>query len=367
MRKVCCFCETWESGGIESFLHNVLLHMDMTELQIDIVAVKLKDSVFTSALEARGIRFFELSGKLRSLENHRLFGDLLKKEKYDVVHFNLYQGLSLSYVQQAKNMGVPVRIAHSHNSALRKSRGRWLKLLLHNAGKFLWTGAATDLWACSGIAAKFLFGKKVLSEKGFTFIPNGIDVERFRFDPAQREAVRAELGLTDEFAVGNVGRLCYQKNQSFLLDVFAELLKQRPDSRLILVGDGEDREKLKEKAERLEISDKVIFYGVTNQIEQILWAMDVFAFPSRFEGFGIVAIEAQAAGLPVLCSEAVPAEARIIDKTYILPLEANLWKNKLINENCVHDRCFTNNIIKNAGFDVEIVKNKIQSVYRGTR
>lgn len=368
MRRICCFCESWESGGIESFLNNILLKMDLSQIQVDIVASELRESVFTPRLKQCGVDFIELSGKLRSAENYRLFRELLKKKNYDVIHFNLYQGMSLYYVQMAKNLGVPVRIAHSHNSALRKSRGRWLKQILHNGGKLLWTSAATDLWACSGIAADFLFNKKALSQKEYTFIPNGIEVERFRFDPVKRYSVRAELGLTDEFVIGNVGRLCYQKNQSFLLDVFYEFLKQCPDSRLLLVGEGEDREKLKEKAERLSVSDKVIFYGTTNNTESLLSAFDVFAFPSLFEGLGIVAIEAQASGLPILCSENVPKEVNLTQLVRVVPIINGVqqWADELflIKQQMLCSKEV--NIDPLSMFEVATVARKIENKYLAT-
>lgn len=307
--------------------------MDLTGLEIDLVAACLKESVFTEGLRCRGIRFCELSGNIRNLKaNFRMFSDLLRERNYDAVHLNLYQGLSLYYAVLAEKAGVPIRIAHSHNTALRKSSGRALKLLLHKAGRAMFTRAATELWACSSAAAEFLFDPQVMEERGYRFIPNGIETQRFRFDPVVREQVRAELGLMNSFVIGNVGRLCYQKNQDFLLDVFAEVLKRKPDSRLLLVGEGEDEDKLKKKAQRLGLAEKVLFYGTTDRVERLYWAIDVFAFPSRFEGLGIAAVEAQAAGLPVVCSEQVPEEALLTVTTFCVEEnDALSWANKLLS------------------------------------
>lgn len=310
--RVCCFCERWESGGIESFLRNVLLRMDMTHLEIDLVVSQLEESVFSQRLREHGVRFRELSGNQRHIwKNHRLFQALLRERQYDVVHLNIFQGMSLYYAHLAKVEGVPVRIAHSHNTDLRKSPTRRAKLWLHHLYSRRCAADATAFWACSKNAAEFMFPAELLEERGFTFIPNGIDTEKFRFDPAVRAHVRQELGIADQFVIGNVGRLCYQKNQSFLLDVLAEAVKLRPESSLLLVGEGEDLNMLREKARALGIADQVIFYGVSKQVEQLLWAMDVFVFPSRFEGLGIVAVEAQAAGLKTICSENVPEAAAV--------------------------------------------------------
>lgn len=361
MRRICCFCESWESGGIESFLNNVLLHMDAADMQVDMVAACIRESVFTSGLQEKGVRFIELSGKLRSCQNIQLFRELLRSNHYDVAHFNLFQGLSLYYVQVAKEEGVPIRIAHSHNTALRKSRGRALKLALHRTGSRLLTGAATDLWACSHAAAEFLFDAAILKEKGYQFIPNGIELERFHFQPEVRKAVRAELELTDSFVIGNVGRLCYQKNQAFLLDVFAEVLKHRPNSRLLLIGEGDLKGELQEKAERLGIAGTVIFYGTTDRVERLYWAMDVFAFPSRFEGLGIAAVEAQAAGLPVICSQEVPPEALMTEAVQrVTANDVNVWADTLLTAEAAPARETGAQRVTDAGFAVQGVARQVK-------
>ena len=184
MKRICCFCESWESGGIESFLASVYTHADLSELEIDIVTSKLLDSVFTARLEKLGIRFYQLSGSQRRLlTNHAMFRRLLRERHYDVLHINAFQSLSLYYAKLAMQAGVPVRIAHSHNTALRKSPLRWAKMLLHRMGRRYLGRYATALWACSRDAASFLFSQRDLTARGYTFIPNGIALSRFRFDP----------------------------------------------------------------------------------------------------------------------------------------------------------------------------------------
>lgn len=361
VRHICCLCERWESGGIESFLYNVLTQIDLTQLQVDIVAASLGESVFTKPLRELGVCFFELSGSQRKVaENYRRFRLLLRERRWDVLHLNAFQGLSLYYLRLAKQAGVPVRLAHSHNTALRKSLTRPLKLAVHRWARKRYTADATSLWACSHDAAEFLFSPRDLKEKGFQFIPNGIDTERFRFDPAVRERVRAELGLDGKLVIGNIGRLCDQKNQDFLLDVFAGVLKQRPESRLLLVGEGEARPQLERKAQKLEAAGKVIFYGVSDHVERLLWAMDVFAFPSRFEGLGIAAIEAQAAGLPVLCSEHIPPEAEATGLFRRLPLEAERWADCLLE---MPGR--VPGAVDVSGFDVRTVAETIRKKWTG--
>ena len=359
MRRICVFCETWESGGIEAFLANVICHMNLSGLEIDVVAARLGESVFTAPLEERGIRFYQLSGSTRRVaENHRLFRRLLEERDYDTVHLNAYQALSLGYLRLARRAGVPVRIAHSHNTQLRKSPTRPLKLALHRWAKKRYAKEPTHRWACSQGAAEFLFSPFA----DWAFVPNGIDVERFRFDPVVRKEARWELGLEGKLVVGNVGRLCYQKNQTFALDIFQEIHRMRPESVLLLVGQGEDRERLEEKAKSLGIENRVIFYGTTDRVERLYWAMDIFLFPSRFEGLPVTAIEAQAAGLPCLFSDKVTRECRIGEATWFLSLDAQpeRWAETALGTKGTEERRLCADMVRSAGFDVEAVAERVR-------
>ena len=367
-RRICCFCEKWESGGIESFLHNVIMEMDMSQLEIDIAAAQICESVFTSDLKEKGVGFYELSGSQRKLgRNHKMFRQLLKERQYDVVHLNIFQGLSLYYGYLAKKAGVQRIITHSHNSALRRSRTRWLKLALHNMAKSLLAENATDYWACSRLAAEFMFPRDVVER--YEFIPNGIDIEKFRFNDEVRKKVRKDLGIEGKLVIGNVGRLCYQKNQENLLEVFAKLQSERLESVLLLVGEGEMKEELQQQVEKLGIADKVIFYGVTDKVEQLLWAMDIFVFPSRFEGLGIVAVEAQAAGLPVICSDGVPNEAVVSDLVQKVDLRSGVdsWVESILHCQVGVDRLAVHEQVQKSGFAVADVADRIEKVYLGLR
>lgn len=361
--RVCCFCERWESGGIESFLCNILLHMDLSRLEVHIVSARLEESVFTPPLAARGVRFFQLSGKLRSPVNGFVFSDLLRKYHYDVVYLNIFQGLSFYYAFLAQKAGVPVRIAHSHGAGLRNCPGKVLKLGLHRIGKKLWSGAVTDFWACSRNAAEFLFPPG----QDYRWISDGIETERFRFRESLRVRQRLALGVGGEtFLVGTVGRLCWEKNHRFLLHVFFELKKMRKDCVLLIVGAGRLRKRLCAQARRLGLEHDVIFYGVSDHVERLLWAMDVFVFPSLMEGFGIAGVEAQAAGLPVLCSMAVPPEAVVTEQAVRFGLDAGArrWAERV---SVMRDRGRDQDarLVAEAGFDVRDVAARIREKWLG--
>ena len=364
VKRVCIFCENWESGGIEAFLTNVIRAMDPAGLKIDIVCAKLGRSIFTAQLMERNVGFYQLSGSVRRVgENWRLLQKFLKKRQYDVLYVNAYQSLSLGCLRLAEESGISVRIAHSHNTALRKSLTQPLKLVLHCWARKNYSDVMTCRWACSKAAAKFLFGET----DDWHFIPNGIDVSRFRFDPEEREKSRKELGLDGKMAIGNIGRLCYQKNQEFLLDVFREVLVLCPESALLLVGEGEDRPKLLEKAKALGVKDSVIFCGATDKVERLYWAMDVFVFPSRFEGLGIAAVEAQAAGLPVICSEHIPREAWVTDQVTQLSLSvgSNAWAEAIRKAKAPPDRTAAAEMVSAAGYEIKTVAKKLKEAWVG--
>lgn len=365
--RVCYVCESWESGGIEAFITNVLTQMDLTKFEFDIVVAEMRESVFTLRLEKVGIHFLELSGSQKKIwRNYNSFKKLLRERQYSIVHVHAFHALSLYYVHLARKAGVPVRIAHSHNTLLGSSRLRPLKQMIHRWSRYAYTSDATELWACSRMAMEFLFSDRGIKEMPNHIIFNGIDTEVFRFDSQVRDRIRAQMGITDKFVIGNVGRLCEQKNQSFVLQIFAEICKSNSESYLLLIGKGKDEDMLRQEALQLGISKKVRFCGDVSDVASLLCAMDIFLFPSLFEGLGIAAIEAQAAGLPTICSERVPEEANITDLFHRVSLAATIqdWANAIrIQKNRVVDRYGYSEMVKRKGFDNHVVTEQISQMY----
>ncbi len=368
MKRICVYCEKWSSGGIESFLFNTMTHINREDVIIDIVAACVEEGVFTEKLRGCGIQFFELAGNRNHIvKNRKLFLALARERSYDVIHVNAFHGGEFYYLYLAKRLGISVRIAHGHCAGLNSEKHAWLKKMVHEGAKRLFTRYATELWACSRDAAAFMYPKARHSQHNCRIIPNGIDIDRFRFQKEQRFNIRQKMDLNGQFVIGTVGRLCPEKNQIFLLDVFVELLKLHPNSKLLLVGDGPERKRLLQKAKELGIDSNTIFYGSTEYVEQLLWAMDAFVFPSLVEGLGIAAIEAQATGLPVLCSDAIPVE------TYILPtmrsmslkepaeqwakLLADMLRNDEQRESCA-------DIVREKGYSISYIAECIATVYK---
>lgn len=365
--RVLCFCEKWESGGVESFVTNLYECMDRDGIEVDVVAcVRDEDALFTTRLAAIGIEVGMLSGKLWSVhENVRMFRKLLEHGHYDVVHLNLFEGLALLFARESRRSGVPCVIVHGHNTDLHPGRMRSAKLAVHHACVLLFAGQANLRWAPSEAAAHFMFGRLP-----WELVKNGIVPELFAFDTATRANVREKLGLGGTFVLGCVGRLCAQKNQTFLIDVLAEYASRHPgaDAKLLLVGSGDDESALRAHAHMCSMDDRVVFCGARNDVPTLYSAMDVLCVPSLFEGLGIVAVEGQASGLPVLCSPAVPGEVRISDSFQSVSLDVATWVDALeaLRLHGEFDRCGGGNAVRRAGYDMRETAARVRAAYETT-
>jgi glycosyltransferase involved in cell wall biosynthesis len=292
-----------EAGGTQAFLMNLYRNVDRSKVQFDFLVEYTERQFYDDEIESLGGHVYRASFR----EDHdlprfrRFLGDFFAEHgEYRIVHCHAYT-VGYFVLKAAEEAGVTVRIAHSHNNNMSGTTVP-LKLVM----RLLFPVHATHLMAASTEAGRFLFG-----DRPFTVAKNAIDVDRFRFDPRVREEVRSELGLGDAFVVGNVGRLHQQKNQAFLLDAFAELSAAMPEARLLMVGSGPLHDQLVEKVKQLGIDGKTTLLSNRGNMDRLYQAMDVFALPSLYEGLGIVAIEAQSAGLPTICSTGVAEDANV--------------------------------------------------------
>lgn len=330
-------------GGLETMLMNYYRAIDRTKVQFDFLTHRDFRADYDDEIEALGGKIYRLPnlnpfsrGYLGALD--RFFGE---HPEYRIVHSHLdcMAGIPLKY---AKKHGVPVRIGHAHNS----SQPRDAKYLLKLFYKRMIAGQATQLFACSEEAGRWMFGNA-----DFRVLNNAIDAGKYAFDADIRSTVRRELGLpADALVVGHVGRFDPQKNHRFLVEIFE---KMPEDARLLLVGDGVLRPDVEQQAETLGIRDRILFTGVRTDVDRLLQAMDVFLFPSLFEGLGIVAVEAQAAGLPCLISDGVPMACKATELVTQIPLSAGAkaWAEAAKNAAGTSRRVTTGEIAE-AGFDI---------------
>jgi glycosyltransferase EpsF len=244
--------------------------------------------------------------------------------------------LSIFALYAAKRVGVPVRIAHSHSTA---GRGEFARNILKYTLRPFSRLYPTHLFACSEYAGRWLFGNRAFCKGKVVVVRNAIDTKKFKFNPNVRERVRRELGVEGKFVVGHVGRFMPQKNHAFLLDIFAEVHRRSGESVLLLVGDGELKTTIEEKARRLALTNCVIFLNVRDDVNELYQAMDVFVLPSLYEGLAVVRVEAVAAGLPCLVAAGQTTELEVEDINCkyigIKKKDLNAWNDAVLSCRCM--------------------------------
>ncbi len=291
-------------GGIEMFLLNLYTQIDRDEVQFEFVTA-VENPALGDRLEKLGGIIHRVSPHSNPLAYKKDIRKLLEND-YDVIHVHKNSAANIIPLELAEKSGAKKIIVHSHNTA--PSMGK-ASVLLHKMNRKKLCKIADYKFACSTEAGRWLFG-----EDEFTLIKNGIITERFLYDEKTASDKRKELKVPENAVLfGHVGRFTDQKNHSFLLDIFSEILKLKPESMLLLVGDGEHKSGCENKARALGISDKVIFAGVREDIPDLMKAMDVFVMPSLYEGLPIVGIEAQAAGLALFLSDTVSPQTQLCD------------------------------------------------------
>lgn len=346
-----------ERGGLESTLMNYYRHIDRERVQFDFLVHRQERAAFDDEIESLGGKLYRLprlvpwsEGYLAAL-NH--FFD--EHPEYKIVHVH-QDCLSSVILRAAAQHNIPVRIAHSHSANQDKNLKYPIKLWYKRSiPKY-----TTNLFACGKDAGDWMFGGT-----SYQVINNAIDVTAYAYNLAKRQEVRRQLSLENKLTIGHVGRFNQPKNHPFLLDIFAALLKKEPNAVLLLVGGGEDMPKIQAKAHALGIAEHVRFLGVRSDVADLMQAMDVFVFPSLYEGLPVTMVEAQAAGLPCLISDKVPSECILTDGMVdILPLSANpeTWADNIL-EKRNFPRTDRRAEIAAHGFDITTEAVKLQEFY----
>ena len=356
MVRVLHIVTNMDRGGLETMLMNYYRHMDREKIQFDFLEHRRDRAAYDDEIESLGGRIFRLP-RLNPLSSdyfHALNAFFAAHPEYRIVHSHL-DCMSAYPLCAAKNAKVPVRIAHAHST----SQDRNWKLVFKLISKKLISLYTTDLFACSADAGEWMFGTKDVH-----ILPDAIDIERYAFNLLIRNQTKKALGLDDAFVIGHVGRFSAVKNHSFLTDVFAQIKRQEPNSKLLLVGAGSEMQAVQQKVKALGLGADVIFTGVRNDVANLMQAMDVFVFPSLYEGLGIVLIEAQAAGLPCVVSDTIPREAYLTDLITAEKLSSSVekWAEKILKKRDF-PRTDRRDEIAAHGFDITTEVVKLQEFY----
>jgi len=270
--------------------------------------------------------------------------------------------LSVFWLKEAKKVGIPVRITHSHSTA---GKGETKRNLMKYALRPFAKMYPNQYCACSHYAGQWLFGNKFYASGKVNLVRNAIDTNAFAYNEADRAAARAELGIGEQLVVGHVGRFMWQKNHEFLIEIFAELHKLHPSSTLLFVGDGPRREEMKRMVADKGLAKNVLFVGIRRDIPRLMQAMDAFVLPSRYEGLGIVAVEAQSAGLPCYLSKEVPIEAVLTNQCKSLSLEDSpgVWARQIIDDLGAYQRESDIKAINEQKYDIREESKILEQYY----
>ena len=324
MYNVLVFGMTENPGGVESFLMNYYRRIDRSRFHFDFLCNSYDPIAFEEELLSMGAGTFHFTSRRKNpLRFYRELGAFFREHagEYQAVWVNVNSLANIDYLKMAKKYGIRKRIIHSHNAQNMDTK---LRGMLHEANRGAVGRYATDFWACSKYAARWFYagrgGKGRLRHRA-VIIRNAIDVQAIQAGIACREKYRAQLGWEDKYIISCIGRLHFQKNQKFAVDVLEKLLPDMPDAKLLLVGQGEDEQMLREHVREKGLTESVRFTGVVTDVPGWLGASDFFLFPSVFEGLGIAGLEAQAAGLPVLASaDVIPKDIAVTDRLRFAPL-----------------------------------------------
>ena len=354
-------------GGIEKLLLDIFENSDRSIFQYDVLALNSEaDESLLYKLKSLNVNYQTLSldkcnKSERRKKHYNGLSALLKKNTYDVVHVNITNYKMVFDLYVAKKAGIKRRIIHAHSANINTPTS----LRIYKPARKLYDFVATDWCACSVEAAQYLFSKKIIKNKKYTVINNGIKMNDFLFSEESRKRIRSQYDIfEDTKLIGHVGRFTEAKNHTFLIDVFHEILLKNEDYKLMLVGDGELKDSIVTLIENYNISDKVILTGACSNIGEILSAFDLFVFPSIWEGLGISVIEAQCNGLRTYISDKVPEQATITSNVRKLELNKGpkYWATEIIEDQNI--RINESSLIENAGYDILHSVKQLEEIYQ---
>ena len=343
-------------GGLETMLMNYYRNIDRNKVQFDFLTHRDERWDYDDEIESLGGKIYHLP-KLNPFNKNYLnaLDKFFKEHKeYQIVHCH-QDCLSGVVLKVAKKNGVRFTIAHSHNANQDKN----LKYLIKVFEKRKIPKYADKLFACGDEAGRWMF-----NTDNFEVLNNAIDTDLYTYNEEKASKVKKEFGIENKFVVGHVGRFNPQKNHEFLIDVFNEIQKIKEDSVLMLVGDGDLRQEIEQKVQDLGLSEKVIFTGIRSDVNDLMQGMDVFLFPSLYEGLGIVLIEAQAAGLKCIISDTIPKDGIITDDVLSLSLNQStaIWANEVLKYKG-YKRSNNKELIEKADYDIKNNAKKLKQFY----
>lgn len=351
-------------AGAENMIMNIYRAIDREKVQFDFLVHTTEKCFFDDEIVSLGGRiyrapYFKVINEVQYKSTLRSFFENHKEIK--IVHGHLGSCAHI-YLKIAKEYGC-YTIAHSHAT---NPTNITIKGLLYRYYTLKTRKIADYYMACSKMAGLDRYGSNIVASRYFKVLNNAIDSKKYTFDLKSRDMIRSQFGIQGKFVVGHTGRFTYAKNHEFLIKVFAKIKEIRTNAVLLLVGDGELRSEVECWIKEYHVEDSVIIAGVRNDVEKLLCAMDVFLFPSRWEGLGLAVIEAQASDLRVICSSSIPKEVAITDLVKYMSLNESVetWASQVLTV-AHQERIDRSECIVNAGYDIHNTTDWLQQFYCG--
>ena len=327
MKRILAYGMTDNPGGIESYLLSIVEKAQHKGIQLDFVT-DFPTIAYEEILKKNNASIYHIPAKGEKLWKHimELYRILKKHPEYKTVYFNILDaGAAISMI--VPHILRRKVVTHSHNGNTDKKK-------LHLLCRPLLNYVTDEYVACSKLAARFMFGEKVLEKKDVLIVPNAVDVEKYSYSEKIRIDYRNKLNIQDKLVICHVGRITRQKNPFRVIDIFEEICKRKKESVLLYVGSGDLEEDIRKYVKEKNIEDKVLFLGRRKDVSELMQASDVFLLPSLYEGLPIVAIEAQAVGLPAVLSSNITEETNVSGTIRFIDLEKSNseWGASIINE-----------------------------------
>lgn len=363
MKKVLQIAGGMNRAGLETFIMNIYRKINRNVFQFDFL-IWQETADYMEEIESMGGHVYSITARRHSVLNfHKNLNSFFKEhaDEYEAVHLHCSSLSLVEPLYYAKKYGIPLRIIHSHSS---NQKGVYNKIL-HYVNKLFISGLATHYYACSEKAAKWFYNHTSVCRK-HKIINNGVDCNIFKYNATRREEMRNKLHIgSNELVIGHIGRFNPVKNHKFLVDIFEEIYRIRPNSKLMLVGDGPLYKSIESLVIDKGLEQNTYFLGLRNDTNDLLQAMDIFVMPSIYEGLPVTLVEAQAAGLPIVCSDTISQMSNISNNYYVHSLDEapKEWAKDIIERVQDFERQDTSQIIKNKGFDIIDTVNYLTSVY----
>lgn len=349
-------------GGAETMVMNLYRNIDKEKIQFDFVVHTEKVEAYENEIHNFGGKIFRIPAYkgYNHFEYIHAWKELLSNHpEFKIIHGHVRSTASI-YMLIAKQYN-RITISHSHST----SNGNGIAAVIKRIMQYPIRYIADYFFAASEQSGKWLYGDQIIQKKNFLILKNSINIQDFEYNEGIRKTIREKLNLENQFVLGHVGRLHESKNHIFLIEIFNEILKINTNSKLILVGKGNLIDVIREKAILLNLEENILFLGERSDIADLIQAMDVFVFPSIYEGLPVSLIEAQASGIPIVASDSITKNVNITNLITFISLSSlpSFWAKQIIKYKDNYPRENYSVEIKKAGYDIKTNAKKLERFY----